>query len=194
MSQVKAKNVILASGSDAKMLLGLKPDDRILTNIEILDIAQVAQVAHRDWRGRGGRRVRLHLPQLRHRGHDPRVSAAHGSRRGRGDFEGTDAPVQEARHRREHRRKVEKVEKTETGVQGHLDRRERQAAGEGSRKGAGRRGPRAAHAECRPGEDEDRARPRLRQGERGAGDGRARRLRHRRHRGRPAATGARGRP
>jgi dihydrolipoamide dehydrogenase len=38
---VKAKNVILASGSDAKMLFGLKPDDRVLTNIEILSIPQV---------------------------------------------------------------------------------------------------------------------------------------------------------
>jgi dihydrolipoyl dehydrogenase len=40
-SEVKAKNVILASGSDAKMVFGLKPDDRILTNIEILSIPQV---------------------------------------------------------------------------------------------------------------------------------------------------------
>ncbi|MDR3792118.1 MAG: dihydrolipoyl dehydrogenase [Terracidiphilus sp.] len=39
-SQVKAKNVILATGSDAKMLPGLKADDRILTNIEILSIAE----------------------------------------------------------------------------------------------------------------------------------------------------------
>jgi dihydrolipoamide dehydrogenase len=39
-SQVKTKNVILASGSEAKMIFGLKPDDRILTNIEILDIPQ----------------------------------------------------------------------------------------------------------------------------------------------------------
>lgn len=40
-SEVKAKNVILASGSDAKMVFGLKPDDRVLTNIEILSIPQV---------------------------------------------------------------------------------------------------------------------------------------------------------
>ena len=40
-SQLKAKNLILASGSEAKMIFGLKPDDRILTNIEILDIPQV---------------------------------------------------------------------------------------------------------------------------------------------------------
>jgi dihydrolipoamide dehydrogenase len=40
-SELKAKNVILASGSEAKMIFGLKPDDRILTNIEILSIPQV---------------------------------------------------------------------------------------------------------------------------------------------------------
>jgi dihydrolipoamide dehydrogenase len=40
-SQVKAKNVILASGSSAKMLPGLQPDSTILTNIEILSIDQV---------------------------------------------------------------------------------------------------------------------------------------------------------
>ena len=39
-SQVKAKNIVLATGSEAKMLPGLKPDDRILTNIEILDLPE----------------------------------------------------------------------------------------------------------------------------------------------------------
>ena len=39
-SEVKAKNVILASGSEAKTMFGLKPDDRILTNIEILAVPQ----------------------------------------------------------------------------------------------------------------------------------------------------------
>ena len=41
ISQVKAKNVILATGSEAKMLPGLQADDRILTNIEILSLNQV---------------------------------------------------------------------------------------------------------------------------------------------------------
>jgi dihydrolipoamide dehydrogenase len=40
-SEVKTKNIILATGSDAKMVFGLKPDDRILTNIEMLAVAQV---------------------------------------------------------------------------------------------------------------------------------------------------------
>jgi dihydrolipoamide dehydrogenase len=39
-TQVTAKNVILASGSGAKMLPGLTADDLILTNIEILSMAQ----------------------------------------------------------------------------------------------------------------------------------------------------------
>ena len=41
VNQVKAKNVILATGSAAKMLPGLQADDRILTNIEILTMDQV---------------------------------------------------------------------------------------------------------------------------------------------------------
>jgi dihydrolipoamide dehydrogenase len=41
VSQVKAKNVILATGSEAKMLPGLAPGKRILTNIELLSINEV---------------------------------------------------------------------------------------------------------------------------------------------------------
>ena len=40
-TQVQAKNVLVATGSDARMLPGLKPDDRILTNIEILSIDRI---------------------------------------------------------------------------------------------------------------------------------------------------------
>jgi dihydrolipoamide dehydrogenase len=40
-SQIKTKNIIIATGSTARMLPGLEPDSRILTNIEILDIGQV---------------------------------------------------------------------------------------------------------------------------------------------------------
>lgn len=38
---VKTKNVVLATGSDARMLPGLAADDKILTNIEILSIGQI---------------------------------------------------------------------------------------------------------------------------------------------------------
>ena len=37
---MKAKKVVLATGSDARMLPGYKPDDTILTNYEILKIAE----------------------------------------------------------------------------------------------------------------------------------------------------------
>ena len=40
-SQIKAKNVILATGSEARMIPGLQPDDRVLTNIEILKLGKV---------------------------------------------------------------------------------------------------------------------------------------------------------
>ena len=38
-SQVKAKNVMVATGSEAKLLPGLKADETILTNIEILNLS-----------------------------------------------------------------------------------------------------------------------------------------------------------
>ncbi len=40
-STVKAKNVILSTGSEARMLPGLEPDSRVLTNIEILDLPAI---------------------------------------------------------------------------------------------------------------------------------------------------------
>ena len=40
-SQVKTKNVILATGSEARMIPGLEADDRVLTNIEILSLKEI---------------------------------------------------------------------------------------------------------------------------------------------------------
>ncbi|HET7870967.1 MAG TPA: FAD-dependent oxidoreductase, partial [Terriglobales bacterium] len=40
-SDLKTKNIILASGSYARMLPGLQPDDRILTNIEVLSLDSI---------------------------------------------------------------------------------------------------------------------------------------------------------
>jgi dihydrolipoyl dehydrogenase len=40
-SELKAKNIILATGSYARMLPGLQPDDRILTNIEVLSLDSI---------------------------------------------------------------------------------------------------------------------------------------------------------
>jgi dihydrolipoamide dehydrogenase len=42
-SQIKAKNLILATGSEARVLFGQAPDDRILTNIEILALNEPPQ-------------------------------------------------------------------------------------------------------------------------------------------------------
>lgn len=39
-SEIKTKNVVIATGSEARTLFNLKPDDRILTNIEILSIPE----------------------------------------------------------------------------------------------------------------------------------------------------------
>ena len=40
-TQLKTKNVILAMGSEARMIPGLEPNDRILTNIEILKMGSI---------------------------------------------------------------------------------------------------------------------------------------------------------
>jgi dihydrolipoamide dehydrogenase len=40
-SQVLAKNVLLATGSEARTLFGMQPDERILTNIEMLSVEAV---------------------------------------------------------------------------------------------------------------------------------------------------------
>jgi dihydrolipoamide dehydrogenase len=40
-SAVKAKNVILATGSEARMIPGLEASDRVLTNIEILSLKEI---------------------------------------------------------------------------------------------------------------------------------------------------------
>jgi dihydrolipoamide dehydrogenase len=40
-TQVKAKNVILATGSEARMIPGLDADERVLTNSEILNLKQI---------------------------------------------------------------------------------------------------------------------------------------------------------
>jgi dihydrolipoamide dehydrogenase len=40
-TQVKAKNVILATGSEARMIPGLDADERVLTNIEVLNLKEI---------------------------------------------------------------------------------------------------------------------------------------------------------
>src|SRR5262249_50829475 len=40
-SHIRAKNVILSTGSEARMIPGLEANDRILTNIEILSLKEI---------------------------------------------------------------------------------------------------------------------------------------------------------
>jgi dihydrolipoamide dehydrogenase len=40
-AQLRTKNIILATGSEARMIPGLEPGDRVLTNIEILELGTV---------------------------------------------------------------------------------------------------------------------------------------------------------
>ena len=93
-SQVKAKNVMVATGSEAKLLPGLKADETHSDQYRNSAPERAAQVADRDRRGRGGRGVCVDFPQLRHRGDDSGVFTAHGSGGGRGDFEGAGAGLQ----------------------------------------------------------------------------------------------------
>ena len=58
---VQAKNVMLATGSEARMIPGLKPDDRILTNIEILSLQDIPKSLIDCRLGRRGRGVRVDL-------------------------------------------------------------------------------------------------------------------------------------
>jgi dihydrolipoamide dehydrogenase len=40
-TEIKTRNILLATGSYARMLPGLEPDDRILTNIEVLSLSSI---------------------------------------------------------------------------------------------------------------------------------------------------------
>jgi dihydrolipoamide dehydrogenase len=66
-SSIKAKKIILSTGSEARMIPGLDADSKILTNIEILNMAEVPGCG----RGRrGGRGVRFDLPFVWFGSHD----------------------------------------------------------------------------------------------------------------------------
>jgi dihydrolipoamide dehydrogenase len=69
---IKTKNVILATGSEARMIPGLEPDTRVLTNID--------------------------FPLFRFGSHNSRNAAASRSGGGRRRLEGTCARIPEARH------------------------------------------------------------------------------------------------
>ncbi len=124
---LETKNVIIATGSEARLLPGLKADDAILTNIEILDMPAIPKTLAVIGAGAVGRGIRVHFQSLRHQSDAARNAAAHRPRGGRRDLEGTGAPVQEDRHSRETGAKAEDIQRTETGVRFHRRPGQRQA-------------------------------------------------------------------
>ena len=62
---IKAKNVILSTGSSARMLPGLQARHAGPHQHRSAEPGPDSQVADRDWLGRGGRGVRQHLQVVR---------------------------------------------------------------------------------------------------------------------------------
>ena len=156
-SQTKARKMMLATGSEAKLLPGLKADETILTNIEILNLSAppkslivigagaVGVEFASIFRSFGTEVTILEFLPRMVPVEDEEIS------------KGAGAGVQKARDRDEHRR-----EGGEGGEDGGRRSRElhgceRERASEGSREGAGGRGARAADERDWPGEDEGRA-------------------------------------
>ncbi len=147
-SEVKAKNVILASGSEAKMMFGLKPDDRILTNIEILSVPQPPKSLIVIGAGAVGVEFSS-------------IFRSFGTEVTLVEFLPRIMPPEDEDISKELTRVFKKRGiDVNAGVEGREDRedrdrregdvggREREDGGEGSREGAGGRGARAAHGKC----------------------------------------------
>lgn len=190
---VKAKNVIVATGSDAKLLPGLKTSDKILTNMEILTIngipkslvvigAGAVGVEFGSIFRSFGSEITIveYLPRLvPNEDEDVSKELARVFRK-----RGIESHVGA---------KVEKVEETKTGVKVTFTAADGKQVVKEGRQGSGSRGPCAAHREYWSGKDKDQARARLYQGQRVHADRGAWCLRDWRHRCGSAAVGARGR-
>ena len=145
-SQLKAKNIILATGSEAKTAARprspttafsptsrFSPSPQAPKSLIVIGAGAVGVEFGSIFRSFGSEVTILEfLPRL-------------VPRRRRRDFQGTHARLQEARHRRQHRRARREGREDRNRREGDLHRRERQTADEGGREGAGRRGPLAAH-------------------------------------------------
>ncbi len=103
-TDVKAKKVVLAMGSDARMLPAYQADDTILTNMQILTLPKMPKSLIVIGSGAVGVEFASVFKSF---GADVTVkaggAASRRSRRRRGGLQGAHAPVQEARHRSEHR-------------------------------------------------------------------------------------------
>ena len=143
--QLKAKNIILATGSEARTLFGQQPDDRILTNIEILALSDPPKSLIVIGAGAVG----VEFSSI-FRSFGTEVTIL--------EYLPRAVPVEDEEISRELTRlfkkrgidvnagcKVEKIEKTDDRHEGLVDHRQRQSAGKGSGESAGGRRPRAAH-------------------------------------------------
>ena len=189
---LETKNVIIATGSEARMLPGLEPDEKaILTNIEILDLPVIPKtmliigagavgVEFASIFNRFGTKVTVleMLPRL------VPVEDEEVSKELERYFKKTGIRVRNGRQGREHHAH----RKWRSAVR---RARERQARGHGGRDAAGGRGPQAEYGEHRSRQAEGAAGSRLHQGGRAPAHRRAGRLRDRRRGGWNAAAGAR---
>ena len=111
---LEAKNIVLATGSEARMLPGLQPDaERILTNIEILNLREVPKSLAILGAGAVGVEFASCFHRFGTKVSRVRDAAAHRAGGGRRSFQRTGARVQEERHPRGDRR--ESRERSEDG-------------------------------------------------------------------------------
>ena len=190
---LEARNIIIATGSEARMLPGLQPDaDLILTNIEILNLTAVPKslaiigagavgVEFASIFNRFGTEVAV-FEML------PRVVPVEDEEISKE----LDRAFRKAGIRVETGAKVENVRKGGKGVQMTATLASGKTEEVEAEKLLVAVGRRAQHRKHRPGEHARGTGPRLHQGESVPADRRAGRLRHRRRGGGHAATGARG--
>ncbi len=188
-SSISAKNVILSTGSVARVLPGLKPDDRILTNIEVLSLDNIPKSLIVIGSGAVGVEFASIYKSF---GADVTIL----------EMLPRYVPVEDEEVSKELMRvyrkrgingfvnaKVEKVERTKDGVAVTftVDGKQQKIEADKVLIAVGRA---PAHRERRHREDQDRSRARLREDRRIHAHRRARHLRHRRHRHGLSATRA----
>ena len=93
VTEVKAKKVVLATGSDARMLPGYTADDTILTNMQILTLPAMPRSLIVIGSGAVGVEFASVFQELRRGCHHHRGAAAHRECGGRGGLEGVAAAV-----------------------------------------------------------------------------------------------------
>ncbi len=103
-TQLKAKNVLLATGSEARMIPGLEPGESVLTNIEILNLKTIPKSLVVVGAGAVGVEFASIFRSFDTRGDHSRNAAASGAGGGRRNFQGVGAGVPQARNQFSYRR------------------------------------------------------------------------------------------